>query len=120
MARAFFKASCAAVASCTALPTDLKNVISSSDPLPGFLKTSFAVYPNPTAGEVILEQKEGRQTGDLQIDVINAEGEILNTYGFPGKQEKFEVSLSEHPAGLYILRITADNFYECFRIMKCP
>jgi hypothetical protein len=59
------------------------------------------VYPNPTAGTLHLRPRPGILLPELTIRLFNVAGaEILRTNGVE------ELSLDQHPAGLYLLEVS--------------
>jgi PKD repeat protein len=75
----------------------------------GDLDNSVSVYPNPTTGHfyVALQLTEKKP---VRIEVINALGEIVvSTTDQDILTKTFEVDLSTHAGGVYMLRINVGN-----------
>jgi hypothetical protein len=80
-------------------------------------KPSFVVYPNPTTGMFTLEQKGGVECVRGRVELTGIQGERLMTAELTGER-KFVFSLSDVPAGLYLLRIFAGGTIETIKINK--
>jgi hypothetical protein len=80
-------------------------------------KPSFVVYPNPTTGMFTLEQKGGVECVRGRVELTGIQGERLMTAELTGER-KFVFSLSDVPAGLYLLRIFTGGTIETIKINK--
>jgi Secretion system C-terminal sorting domain len=86
------------------------------DPTSTITKVSLA--PNPTTGTSTLNVSFSKVT-DAKIQVINIMGQVLNE--LQSKQSdnaQFDLDLSDRPAGIYLIRITADNKTHVARLLK--
>lgn len=71
------------------------------------LQNNIAVYPNPSAGIVMVNFTNVENTS-VNVNVVNALGEIVfNEYGLTGNQ--LQIDLSGYPAGVYTLRLETDR-----------
>lgn len=69
------------------------------------------LFPNPNDGEFTLELKV--DTENLRISVYNVSGQViyeLNEKGYFSKGEKIDIPLNLRTEGLYIVKISSDNF----------
>ncbi len=71
--------------------------------------TEFKIYPNPTTGNVQLPQL------DLErLEIYDLTGRLVLTQQQPGNN----VDLTDHPAGLYLLKMYAGNEVYSAKIVK--
>ena len=80
--------------------------------------TKVTLAPNPTTGTSILNVSFSKIM-DAKIQVINIMGQVLNEQ--QSKQSdnaQFDLDLSDRPAGIYLIRITADNKTHVARLLK--
>lgn len=74
--------------------------------------------PNPTSENAILDV-EFRKITDAQVQVMNIMGQVVEQ--FQSKQTdkaQFDLDMSNRPAGIYIIRITADNKTHIAKLVK--
>ena len=82
------------------------------------LTKPYALYPNPTAGplDLLLDFPSGEQ---VQLDVVNIQGRIVRKDRMTSSGTEVQtLDLSELPAGLYMVRITAGGRSYTERIVK--
>ncbi len=81
--------------------------------------TDFAIYPNPTEGDIMLEMTLVEKQ-DVVITITNSSGQIVGTYKFDDVDQLREpIDLNGVAKGLYNLRINAgDNYYTCQMVVK--
>ncbi|MCX6266574.1 MAG: T9SS type A sorting domain-containing protein, partial [Bacteroidetes bacterium] len=77
----------------------------------------FKVYPNPTTGNFILEQKNGNQDGTMTVEIFNMIGKIVVSSELSGKI-KHEFMFADMPAGLYFIRIINGDLRETIKLVK--
>jgi hypothetical protein len=78
------------------------------------IKLTNKVYPIPTNEKVTLEMKVD---GNYTVEVFNRGSELLDVQKLVGLN--FEVSLSEFPSGLYMLRVQNDKKeFETIKVIK--
>lgn len=70
-------------------------------------KAAFAVYPNPTNGELILESK-GMLNKKIEISLYNLTGQKILSVMSTGYSEKVMIDIRHFPSGMYFLK--ADHF----------
>ena len=64
--------------------------------------SNFKIYPNPTKGELIIEN------GELKIEnvkIIDMMGKTLNNYQFSILNSQLKIDVSHLPAGIYFIKI---------------
>jgi Secretion system C-terminal sorting domain len=102
---------------CLDVVTYTVNLVSATfDPTSTITKVSLA--PNPTTGTSVLNVDFSKIT-DAKVQVINIMGQVLNEQ--QSKQSdhaQFDIDLSDKPAGIYLIRITADNKTHVARLLK--
>jgi hypothetical protein len=80
--------------------------------------TKVSLAPNPTSGTAILNVDFSKIT-DSKIQVINIMGQVLNEQqSKQSEHAQFDLDLSDKPAGVYLIRITADNKTHIARLLK--
>ena len=77
----------------------------------------FSIYPNPTNGLFTVEQKSLSISDPVNIEIYGMQGGKIISEMFNG-QLKHQFSLSDHPAGIYIIRMISGNHTETRKIIK--
>jgi hypothetical protein len=77
----------------------------------------FMIYPNPTAGNFTLVRKDGKQDGNLAVEISGIRGERVSRTEFPGGN-RHEFNITEIPAGLYFVHIIAADHAETIKLVK--
>ena len=72
------------------------------------LEDMISVYPNPTQGSFVLELGQNDLDG-AQLKIINARGELVYQQIIKKATEKITVDISDHPAGIYMLRLQSGD-----------
>lgn len=75
----------------------------------------ISLYPNPTRGKFTVSLSGG-ETIELQALLTTATGSIVETYLFNEVQHDFD--LTNKPAGIYYLRLTAGTDTHVWKIVK--
>ena len=102
---------------CTEVRTFKVDFVSSTFE-PSSAISQFTLSPNPTTGDALLNV-EFRKVLDARVDVMNVMGQLINTqYSRQTDNAQFELDLSNRPAGIYLIRITADNKTHTTRLVK--
>jgi Secretion system C-terminal sorting domain len=74
--------------------------------------------PNPTSENALLDVELSKIT-DARVQVINMVGQVLSEQiSRQTDKAQFELDLSGRPAGVYLVRITADNKTHVARLVK--
>ncbi|MDH5413039.1 MAG: T9SS type A sorting domain-containing protein, partial [Flavobacteriaceae bacterium] len=67
-----------------------------------FANNSFTIYPNPTAGELVIENPNDQKIKNIMI---------YNTLGQLVLQQQFdEINVSAFTSGVYYIKIQTDHF----------
>jgi len=74
------------------------------------LEDMISVYPNPSQGSFVLELGQSDLDG-AQLNIINAKGDIVFQQIIKEETEKITINISDHPAGIYMLRLQADDIH---------
>ncbi|MCX6303665.1 MAG: T9SS type A sorting domain-containing protein [Bacteroidetes bacterium] len=82
---------------------------------PGF--TSLTIYPNPTSGNFTLVQKGEHAYGAVKVEVYSMKGEKIMTEQMIG-EKSHEFQFSGMPAGIYFVKVVADNYVETIKLIK--
>ncbi|MEI6434823.1 MAG: fibronectin type III domain-containing protein, partial [Bacteroidota bacterium] len=77
----------------------------------------FTIYPNPTNGNFTLVQKGGRHYGNVKVEVYGMRGEKVLSSRMIG-EKKHEFVTSALPAGLYFVKVVADDYTETIKLIK--
>jgi len=83
------------------------------------LQSSFEVFPNP-AGELMNVQLETGSIGDVNLEMFNIYGQLVQTEklkSFVGKQN-WLVNISELPNGVYSARVSIGNKTAVQKVQK--
>jgi len=82
---------------------------------------SLKLYPNPAHDSFVLEVEESITTmGDLQMQIYNSTGHLIQTYSdvnFDGSN-KVRISLSDYNPGSYIIKLYSRDFEKSFNLIK--
>jgi hypothetical protein len=81
---------------------------------PSFINhPELIIYPNPGNGSITLRTSA---TGMMRVEIINSAGEnVLVADQFPANAM---LDITELPAGIYLVRVYADNFFTTRRLIK--
>jgi len=78
---------------------------------------SFSLYPNPTNGNFTIVQKGDRNFGNVNVVVYSMRGDKVLTSQMIG-EKKHEFGTSALPAGLYFVKVVADDYTETIKLIK--
>jgi hypothetical protein len=96
----------------------IPTVVTSTEELPaGIMKTVFSIYPNPTSGNFMLEQKSGADFTSVTVEIYSMRGERILTERLAGEKKR-EFAVSDLPQGLYFVKVVAENYTETFKLVK--
>ena len=80
--------------------------------------TRVSLSPNPTTGTALLDVTFAKIM-DAKIQVINTLGQVLSEQqSKQSEKAQFDLDLSDRPAGVYLIRITADNKTYVTKLLK--
>ncbi|MCX6267335.1 MAG: alpha/beta hydrolase fold domain-containing protein [Bacteroidetes bacterium] len=85
--------------------------------LPTHEQSLFRVYPNPSSGSFILEMNNIPENCRIRAEGYGMHGEKTFSEDLTGER-KHNFSLSEHPAGIYFIRVIAGENVETIKIIK--
>jgi len=77
----------------------------------------FTLYPNPTNGNFTLVQKGDKTYGNVKVEVYSMSGGKVMTGQMTG-EKKHEFRFSEIPAGLYFVKVVADDYVETIKLIR--
>jgi len=98
-------------------PYSIVSVVEGVEPVQEIqLQSDFVLYPNPTTGNFVLEQKGDKLFGNVRIEVYGMRGDKVLAHQLTGSK-KHEFSLSNVPTGLYFVRIVADDHVETIKLV---
>jgi hypothetical protein len=80
-------------------------------------RVAFKVYPNPTKGNITIEQKGETDFSDIRVEIYNMRGEKMITDQIIG-QKKQEIMFSDMAVGLYFVKVIADGYVETIKVIK--
>ncbi|MEZ4805207.1 MAG: PKD domain-containing protein [Bacteroidia bacterium] len=80
-------------------------------------KSLILVYPNPVISELEIKTPSGYF--DLQVQLYNSNGSLIETYDIKDKQN-MKLNLEYLPGGLYLLKLSnnKDNTHTTYKLMK--
>jgi len=82
-----------------------------------FNHASFSLFPNPTNGNFTLVQKGETTFGNVKIEVFNMSGSRVMTGQMVG-EKRHEFASSALPAGIYFVKVVADDYVETIKLIK--
>ncbi len=80
-------------------------------------QTFFRIYPNPTTGNFTIEQKGDRAFGKIKVEIYGMRGESVMASEMINEKKR-DFSLAEKPAGLYFVKVVADDYLETIKLIK--
>jgi hypothetical protein len=92
-------------------------IIAKEETLAGFEQAFFTLYPNPTNGNFTLVQKGSKLYGNVTVEVYSMRGEKVMTDRMIGEVKR-EFNVAEIPAGLYFVKILAEDYTETIKLVK--
>ncbi|MBA3987491.1 MAG: T9SS type A sorting domain-containing protein [Flavobacteriales bacterium] len=72
----------------------------------------FKFYPNPTNGKFTIESKNIHN-----IKIFNLIGDLIYEYKPNTEQSLFEIDLSAHAKGVYIIKVNGENYIEVKKLV---
>ena len=83
----------------------------------GIGQTFFTLYPNPTSGNFVLEQKGEKVYNTFNVEVYGMRGEKILAATLTG-EKKHDFGFSEFPAGLYFVKVISGEYIETIKLIK--
>ena len=81
------------------------------------LNEGWSLYPNPTSGKLIVNAPISNSS-ITDIALFSTLGEQLRQGNIDELSSRITVSLTDLPAGLYVLQVTTNNARHVFRVVK--
>jgi hypothetical protein len=79
---------------------------------------NVTVAPNPTTGNALLNVEFYKPT-EARVQILNMMGQVLYQTGAKAAtQQIFDLDMSDKPAGVYLIRITAESRSHVVRLVK--
>ena len=72
------------------------------------------LFPNPTSGAFTLERSE--LAGNIEVTVIGLQGQLLLATEWTAGQSELNIDLSDLAAGVYMVRLTAEEGTRTLRV----
>ena len=81
-------------------------------------KMSVKLFPNPSTGLLRLEMMHVIP-GKYRVDCLDITGKLLKTFYFEATEfrSKFIIDMTDYSEGLYLLKISGDNYNHCERVI---
>jgi hypothetical protein len=80
-------------------------------------RSFFSLFPNPTSGNFTLVQKGDRNYSDVKVEVYTMSGEKVLTESMIG-EKRHEFRFADMHAGLYFVKVVADDYVETIKLVK--
>ena len=84
--------------------------------IPGLESPAFRIYPNPAAGNFIVEA-ENITIGELELSVHSMDGRIIYHKKLPYSGSGIELSTEGMESGIYLVYCSSGTFSEVYRLM---
>jgi len=72
------------------------------------LEESLSIFPNPSKGSFTLDLGHSDMT-EVMIRIVDSKGNLVYQQVIPDGQQKFFIELDDQAAGIYMLKISADE-----------
>jgi hypothetical protein len=82
-----------------------------------FDQAFFTLYPNPTNGNFTIVQKGDMQYGNVKVEVYGMHGDQVLSAQMIG-EKTHEFITADLPAGLYFVKVVADDYVETIKLVK--
>ncbi|MEI6764894.1 MAG: SBBP repeat-containing protein [Bacteroidota bacterium] len=69
------------------------------------------IYPNPASDFIVVSSDQ-----NSTIEIMNMQGQVIKTVN--SKMGETRISVSEFPAGIYLVNIRNDNSFQTFKLIK--
>lgn len=93
-----------------------RSTVSTNDPTSAITRLTLA--PNPTTGSATLSVEFNRPV-DTRVQIFNTMGQMLyQTASKAAEQQSFDLDMTNRPAGVYLIRVTAENKSHVVRLVK--
>ena len=76
------------------------------------------VSPIPTSGKIFISGIEPLHDRQLNIQILDQMGRVLDLFSFPDGKENYTVNLEAMPSGLYFLRASMRDKVRLLRVIK--
>lgn len=81
-------------------------------------KQSWTVYPNPVGDQIILQKNEDALGGKAEIGIFSVDGKLLLRKVVTEENQIVIDGLNRLPTGFLLLKISAENKTETFKLSK--
>ena len=83
-------------------------------------ENEIKIYPVPTSNSSVTLSIKNPIVKTMRLRLFNAAGQLVSQQELstPGRDEEFQINISSLAAGVYLLRIGADNFQTTRHIIK--
>jgi arylformamidase len=78
--------------------------------------TQFALYPNPTNGEIVLQLDDYKASDTIFVDILSLDGKVLHHAQLTNDTAIFD--LSAYANGLYLMKISGNSGVLVKKIVK--
>ena len=93
-----------------------RSTVSTNDPTSAINRMTLA--PNPTTGSAILDVEFNRPA-ETRLQVFNLMGQMLYETRSPASdRQQYDLDMTNRPAGVYLIRVTAENKSHVVRLVK--
>ena len=75
---------------------------------------NISLFPNPTSGAFTMERSE--LAGNIEVTVIGLQGQLLFATKWAAGQSELNIDLSDLAAGVYMVRLTAEEGTRTLRV----
>jgi len=84
---------------------------------PSVVKSAFRVFPNPTTGNLTIETGDTDTAAPANVELYGLMGNLILRQSFEG-QDRYEISLTLQPPGVYILRVISGSDAWIVKVVK--
>ncbi|MEN8116153.1 MAG: S8 family serine peptidase [Bacteroidota bacterium] len=82
------------------------------------ISTKWLVYPNPVNDFLILQNNELQNQNKIYIELFSAEGQLIKNWIKHGSSRIILKDLPDTAPGLFLLRISTENYFETVKLSK--
>lgn len=102
---------------CNYSDTAIISVVICSGIKNNFLDKNFNIYPNPSNGEIIIENKFVKNE-DIVLKIFDTSSKLISERVIPANTNLIEIDISEYNDGIYYIHFIMSDYFTLKKIVK--